>query len=122
MFLTAYGNDEAGRLRHERAQLSLSKLSDHRYDFAKALKAAEGKSFSTRRGGPQKGDVHHVDVMSARKGFRRSLREKPRRRMGVCGITAGRQLFAPPAKSASSRNVIKGWLRQRISFPPKIQN
>src|SRR5262245_33804087 len=68
LVMTAYGNDLAASVTNA-AHLPYPNGSIILMEFAEALKDSAGKPLLDASGRPQKGKVHHVDVMRRGEGF-----------------------------------------------------
>ena len=98
--MTAYGNDltttvtNVPRLPYPNGSIILM-------EFAKALKDSEGKPLLDANGQPQKGEVHHIDVMRRGDGFGEAYGSNRSGEWEFAGYFLDGTYSTAPARSAS---------------------
>jgi uncharacterized protein (TIGR02246 family) len=100
MVMTAYGNDLAASITNA-AQLPYPNGAVMVMEFAEALKDSEGKPLLDGNGQPQKGRVHHVDVMRRGEGFGEAYGSNRSGQWEFAGYHADGTYSTPPAKTAA---------------------
>jgi uncharacterized protein (TIGR02246 family) len=100
LVLTAYGNDLAASVTNQ-AQLPYPNGSIVLMEFAHVRKDSDGKQLFDANGLPQKGEVHHVDVMRRGKGFGDAYGSNRSGEWEYAGYFPDGSYSTPPAKTAS---------------------
>ena len=100
MVMTAYGNDLAASVTNA-TQLPYPNGSIIVMEFAKALQDSEGKPLLDANGQPQKGEVHHVDVMRRGEGLGEGYGSNRSGNWEFAGYFLDGTYSTPPAKTAS---------------------